>query len=205
MTFVSTRWNAATRTPNPVWNLDAVGGYDLSGVLLQSNGTTSFGQVLSGTCLGEVTATPGRYRPCTLGTGTTAGSLNTIVIGVAAQKFFIGDVVTLYDISVGTTLATGRNVTAVAATTVTFDGAAVALAIGDEIRGEDGSETPSGILLDSVTTVNLSPDPDGALSEGDQPITFLVEGIVDESEMPNIDPAEKTSIAASSSLSIIFR
>ena len=83
--------------------------------------------------------------------------------------------------------------------------ATVAIALLDEIRGEDETQTAAGFLLDSVTTVNLSPDPDGALDSSDQPIKVLISGIVDESELPTIDDAQITSCGASTAVEFIFR
>lgn len=121
----------------------------------------------------------------TIATSTGAYAVNTMTVAFVMPYVEVGEVIDIYD-STGVTLkATGRNITAITATTIVFDGAAVATgATGDiivrtgnvsrEVIGFQDIVKATGILynLDPATTpvwaatTNTNSGTPRALSEG---------------------------------------
>ena len=93
--------------------------------------------------LGKITAS-GEYRAVGYTKVTAAGTVNTVKLD-NVRWAVVNDVITVKD-------QTGRNVTAIdyANNTITFDGAAVAVVIGDVVKLEDGAEKAELFLPDEV-------------------------------------------------------
>lgn len=205
MAFYS-RNEPASNTANEIWLLQA--RYCESETMVVGNGTTNFGQVKSGTPMGKITSS-GKIRPCAKVTVNGAQSSVNELEMASVEHFYVGDVVTVYDVSGDTTIATTRSITAKDAAssppTITISGAAVTTQAGDYVFVEDGSATCIGFLVETVTTVEPSPDSDGATNETDQPCVVLVDGVVDESELIALDALVKTDLTGDAETNITFR
>jgi hypothetical protein len=147
--------------------------------VLKGNGTTNFGRIAAGAAMGEITAT-GKFRPVGKQIVGATGSLTTVTMASVAG-FFVGDVVTAYDVSGSATLATGRTVTAInpATPSLTISGGAITYDTGDYIYVEDGSATARGFLRDDVFTIDTL-DENGAADAHDKGGLLVYQGVVDE-------------------------
>ncbi len=147
--------------------------------VLAGNGTTNFGRIAAGAALGKITAT-GKYRPVGKQVVGATGSLTTVTMA-SVKGFYVGDVVTAYDVSGVTTLATGRTITAIntATPSLTLSGGAITYDTGDYIYVEDGSATARGFNRDDIFTID-SLDNDGAADAHDKGALLVYKGVVDE-------------------------
>jgi hypothetical protein len=128
-------------------------GHDILSKLHAAANATSvaFGKIQGGTPIGLITATD-EVRPCGKALITAAaGPVNVVTVGSTAN-LRVGDIIDVYDVSGEALLADGVNITALTATTVTFDGAAITVAIGDIVRLDNGAETCIGITYKSENT-----------------------------------------------------
>lgn len=153
--------------------------------VIQGNGTTNFGRIAAGTVLGKITAS-GKYRPVGKQVVGATGSLTTVTMASVAG-FYVGDVVTAYDVSGVTTLATGRTVTAIntATPSLTISGGAITYDTGDYIYVEDGSGTARGYARNEVFTID-SLDNNGAADAHDKGVALVYRGVVDEDKVDAI-------------------
>ena len=147
--------------------------------VLAGNGTTNFGRIAAGAALGKITAT-GKYRPVGKQVVGATGSLTTVTMASVAG-FYVGDVVTAYDVSGATTLATTRTITAINTGTpsLTLSGAAITYDTGDYIYVEDGSATARGFNRADLFTID-SLDNNGQPDAHDKGALLVYEGAVDE-------------------------
>ena len=147
--------------------------------VLAGNGTTNFGRIAAGAALGKITAT-GKYRPVGKQVVGATGSLTTVTMA-SVKGFYVGDVVTAYDVSGVTTLATTRTITAINTGTpsLTLSGAAITYDTGDYIYVEDGSATARGFNRADIFTID-SLDNDGAADAHDKGALLVYRGDVDE-------------------------
>ncbi len=147
--------------------------------VLAGNGTTNFGRIAAGAALGKITAT-GKYRPVGKQVVGATGSLTTVTMA-SVKGFYVGDVVTAYDVSGVTTLATGRTITAIntATPSLTLSGGAITYDTGDYIYVEDGSATARGFNRDDIFTID-SLDENGAADAHDKGALLVYKGVVDE-------------------------
>lgn len=160
-------------------------GFTKSVTCAHDNGTTEFLKIDQGTVLGKITAS-GKYRPNGFTEVDAAAAVNTLTArsaaGGTAANFFVGDVVTIFDVSGDVALATGRNVTVVDKGTgdITFDGAAVTTEDGDQVYLEDGSEDPVGILIADGIVFADGLDGAGATVYNDEGGTLMTSGTANE-------------------------
>jgi hypothetical protein len=147
--------------------------------ILKGNGTTNFGRIAAGAAMGEITAT-GKFRPVGKQIVDDTGAQTTITM-VSVDGFYVGDVVTAYDVSGSTTLATTRTVTGINTGTpsLTISGAAITYDTGDYIYVEDGSATARGFLRDDVFTIDTL-DETGQADAHDKGGLLVYQGVVDE-------------------------
>lgn len=121
--------------------------------IASGNGTTGFGPIPGGTYMGKITS-GGLWRPC--GKQLLADAYTGVSPVMATTKgFYVGDVVTAYDVSGSTNLYTGRTITAINRSTgaMTISGASQAYEAGDYIFVEGGSADCRGLLdVDGVDT-----------------------------------------------------
>ena len=155
-----------------------------SQIIAHSNGTTGFDALRTGTVLGKITATA-KFRPCAKQiVSGTPGSVTVVAMG-SVNGFYVGDVVTAWDISGAVALATGRTVTAVdrvaSPPTLTISAGAITYAAGDYIFVEDGSGTAVGLLRAGVAFVDGT-DALGAVRRADQGGLNVFDAVVDEVE-----------------------
>ena len=150
--------------------------------LASGNGTSNFNAILSGTVLGEITAS-GKYRPCGKQVVNGAYGPGVVLPMQSAQGFFVGDIVTIYDVSGSTTVATTRTITAINRTasppTMTISGANVTVEAGDYVYVEDGSGTARGYLRAGVFT-QVGIEADGDPIHTDQPGLLVYGADIDE-------------------------
>lgn len=156
-----------------------------AGTMAKDNGAASpvaFDEVKSGTPMGQITASK-KWRPCAKQLVDDAQTSVNEINMASVEHFKVGDVVSVYDVSGATTLATSRNITAIDSASsppsITIDGAAVTTQAGDYVYVEDGSGTCGGVLLDGVDTKN---SPEG--TDADQPIRVVIDGVVNSAQIP---------------------
>lgn len=150
--------------------------------LASGNGTSYFEAILSGTALGKITAS-GKYRPCGKQIVNGAYGPGVVLPMQSVKGFFIGDVVTIYDVSGATTVATTRTITDIDPTanppTITISGANVSVEVGDYVYVEDGSGTARGYLRAGVFT-QVGVEADGDPIHTDQPGLLVFGATIDE-------------------------
>lgn len=148
--------------------------------ILKGNSTTNFGRIAAGAALGKITATS-KYRPCGKQIVSGAPGAQTTVTMGSVTGFYVGDVVTAWDLSGVVALATGRTITAINTGTpsLTISGGAITYDTGDYVFVEDGSSTARGFIRDDVFTID-SLDANGAAEAHDQGANLVFEGVVDE-------------------------
>ena len=154
-----------------------------SAQIAASNGTTTFDAILSGTPMGKITASS-RWRPCGKQIVHGAYGPGVVIPMQSVQGFEVGDVVTVYDVSGSTTLATARTVNSIDAgaspPTITISGANVSVDPGDYVFVEDGSGTARGLLRAGVYTLDAV-DANGVPLHNDQGGLIVFRGVAEDS------------------------
>lgn len=139
-----------------------------------------FGAIPAGTYMGEITAS-GKYRPC--GKQVVDGAQTTATPLVQTTKgFYVGDIVTAWDVSGAVALYTGRTITAInrATRVLTISGAAQAYAAEDYIFVEDGSGSARGLVDEMGADTFDGREADGDIRYSNTGGTLVHRGVLDE-------------------------
>lgn len=157
-------------------------------IVAKDNGAATpayFGAVRGGTVMGKITASS-KWRPCAKQIVDDAqSSVNTLEMQ-SVKHFEVGDTVAIYDVSAGSILsgASNRNITAIDASasppTITIDGAAVTVQVGDYVYNNDGSGVGRGVLDEEGVSTLAGQDINGLARYEDAEGRVITRGIVDE-------------------------
>lgn len=149
------------------------------------NGATggNFGPIPGGTYMGKASSgtISGQWRP--VGKQLVADAYTGVSPVMANTRgFYVGDVVTAYDVSGSTNLYTGRTITAIDRTTgaMTISGASQAYEVGDYIYVEDGSATARGVLDEAGADTYRGRDINGDQRFATTGGTMVYRGVMDE-------------------------
>lgn len=149
--------------------------------------------VKQGDVIGKITSS-GKYRRRTRATVVTTAFATNSTTGKVddASKFADGDVLKDKDgTTVGTIAVGGRNLTT---NVITLTGnAGVAVAVGADVLGSDGSQVAGGVSDDET---------DGTV---DANISVIIGGYLDESKLRGLDSTAKTELAGASVAGGIFK
>lgn len=186
---------------NTRWLRSALGDvFLISGILAAGNGTYNYGKIPGGTALGKKTS-DGELHPIGHATVTVeVSSSTTVTIGTAATKhFLVGDQIDLLDAS-GSSIAANRTVASKneAAGTIVISSTAVSMAVGDQVRKDNGTETFWGFLqlVDKNPRMGFYDTDDTPIVSGKGVGVILAHAVIDESELPYINTFIKAQVTA---------
>jgi hypothetical protein len=176
--------NPENQTPNFTGFLEKTAPKDI--VVASGNGTSYFKAIVAGTIMGKITASS-KYRPCGKQVVNGAYGPGVVVPMQSVDGFFVGDTVTIYDVSAGANLVTGRVIQSIdpsaSPPTITINGANVTVEAGDYMFVQDGSGTARGCIDEQGALTFVGTDADGDPRYEDVGAALVFRGVIDEDKL----------------------